>query len=251
MRGKRLKDKLAAGRPVFTTPLNFYAPRLVELLAQSGADQIFLDAEHGTLSERDCEDMVRAADLYDLPVQIRVPVNEPHVILRFLDVGASGIMVPHVATAEDAARAIEAIKYPPQGRRGFAAGRPLELFRLGPVEYLRRANLETFSVMLVEDVAALPNLAAICQTPGVDGVFVGSNDLAGSLGYPGEPFRDEVQAVVDQMRQVCRAHGMPFGSVPRNRASLRGLVERGDRLITVGTLGWGLEVTREVVAELG
>ena len=90
MRGKRIKDKLRAGQPVFTTGLKFHAPRLVEMLARSGADQIFLDAEHGPITEAECEEMVRAADLYDVPVAIRVPTNEPHVILRYLDIGTLG-----------------------------------------------------------------------------------------------------------------------------------------------------------------
>lgn len=123
MRGRKLKDKLAAGRPIFTAFVTFYAPRLVEMLARSGADQIFLDAEHGPLSERDCEDMIRAADLFDVPCQVRVPVNQPHVILRYLDIGASNIMVPHVTTRDDAERAVKAVRYPPEGERGFAMGR--------------------------------------------------------------------------------------------------------------------------------
>ena len=102
MRGKRLKEKLRAGRPVFTTPLKFHAPRLVEMLGRSGVDQVFLDAEHGPLTEGECEEMVRAADLHDLPVAIRVPVNAPEVILRYLDIGTSAIMVPHVTTRADA-----------------------------------------------------------------------------------------------------------------------------------------------------
>ena len=123
MRGKRIKVKLRAGQPVFTTGLKFHAPRLVEMLARSGADQIFLDAEHGPISEGECEEMVRAADLHDVPVAIRVPVNEPHVILRYLDIGTSAIMVPHVVTLGDAERAVRAVKYPPEGARSFAPGR--------------------------------------------------------------------------------------------------------------------------------
>ena len=108
MRGGKIKQKLDAGQPIFTASIAFHAPRLVEMLCYSGVDQIFLDAEHGPISEADCEDMVRAADLHETAVQIRVPVNEPHVILRFLDVGASNIMVPHVNTREDAERAVMA-----------------------------------------------------------------------------------------------------------------------------------------------
>ena len=142
MRGKRIKDKLRAGRPVFTTGLKFHAPRLVEMLARSGADQIFLDAEHGPITEAECEEMVRAADLYDVPVAIRVPTNEPHVILRYLDIGTSAIMAPHVTTRADAARAVAAVKYPPEGTRSFApAGAPS--CSADPPEYVRRSNEET------------------------------------------------------------------------------------------------------------
>ena len=250
MRGKRIKDKLKTGQPVFTTALAFYAPRLVEMLARSGADQIFLDAEHGPLSERECEDMVRAADLYDVPVQIRVPTNEPDVILRYLDIGTSSIMVPHVTRRADAERAVRAVKYPPEGERGFAPGRGAELLGLGPVEYMRRANEETVVIALFEDVAGVDEVEAICRVSGIDGLFVGAFDLASSMGYSGQPWHDDVRAVVEQVHRTCRANGMPFGTVPRDRADLRAQIERGCQLISLGTLQWGIEASRAAVEEL-
>lgn len=250
MRGKRIKDKLRAGRPVFTTGLRFHAPRLVEMLARSGADQIFLDAEHGPLSEADCEDMVRAADLYDVPVVIRVPVNAPDVILRYLDIGTSAIMVPHVTTRADAERAVQAVKYPPEGSRSFAPGRGSELLRLTPLEYARRANEETLVYALFEDVAGIEHVDAICGVTGIDGIAVGAYDLAASMGHPGEPWREDVQAMVDRVLQTCRRHRMPFGTVPRDQADLARQIERGCQLITVSTLEWGIQATQEAVATL-
>ena len=250
MRGQRIKAKLRAGEPVFTTGLRFHAPRLVELLARSGADQIFLDAEHGPLSEAECEEMVRAADLHDVPVAIRVPANLPHVILRYLDIGTSAIMVPHVTTRADAERAVAAVKYPPEGTRSFAPGRGGELLRLGPAEYVRRANEETLVYALFEDVTGVDEIDAICGVPGLDGVAVGAYDLAASMGHPGEPWREDVQAVVERVRETCRRHRMPFGTVPRDRADLRRQIERGCQLITVATLDWGIQATRDAVAEL-
>jgi 4-hydroxy-2-oxoheptanedioate aldolase len=250
MRGKRIKAKLRAGQPVFTTVLKFHAPRLVEMLARSGADQIFLDAEHGPLSEAECEEMVRAADLYDVPVAIRVPVNAPHVILRYLDIGTSAIMVPHVVTRADAERAVQAVKYPPEGTRSFAPGRGAELLGLTPAEYVRRSNEETVVYALFEDVAGVGEVEAICRVPGLDGVAVGAYDLAASMGHPGEPWREDVQAVVERVLQTCRRHRMPFGTVPRDRADLARQLERGCQLITVATLDWGIQATRDAVAEL-
>jgi 4-hydroxy-2-oxoheptanedioate aldolase len=250
MRGKRIKDKLRAGQPVFTTGLKFHAPRLVEMLARSGADQIFLDAEHGPITEAECEEMVRAADLHDVPVTIRVPVNEPHVILRYLDIGTSGIMAPHVTTQADAQRVVAAVKYPPEGTRSFAPGRGAEPLGLAPLEYVRRSNEETVVFALFEDVAGLDHVDAICRVPGLDGVAVGAYDLAASMGHPGEPWRDDVQAVVERVLQTCRRHRMPFGTAPRDRADLRRQIERGCQLITVSTLEWGIQLTRDAVAEL-
>jgi 4-hydroxy-2-oxoheptanedioate aldolase len=250
MRGQRIKAKLRAGRPVFTVPLKFHAPRLVEMLARSGADQVFLDAEHGPLSEGQCEDMVRAADLGDLPVSIRVPVNSPPVILRYLDIGTSTILVPHVTTRDDAERAVRAVKYPPEGARSFALGRTAELLGLGPAEYCRRANEETVVLALFEDAAGLDQVEAICGVAGLDGIAVGAYDLAASMGFPGEPWRDEVQAAVERVRLACRARRLPFGTVPRDRDDLRAQIARGCQLITVSALEWGIGLARETIGEL-
>jgi 4-hydroxy-2-oxoheptanedioate aldolase len=250
MRGKRIKDKLRAGRPVFTTGLRFHAPRLVEMLARSGADQIFLDAEHGPMTEAQCEEMIRAADLHDVPVVIRVPVNAPDVILRYLDIGTSAIMVPHVTTRADAERAVRAVKYPPEGARSFAPARGGDALGLGPAEYIRRANEETLVYALFEDAAGLSEIDAICGVPSLDGVAVGVYDLAASMGHPGDPWREDVQAVVERVRETCRRHRMPFGTVPRDRADLARQIARGCQLITVATLEWGIQATREAVAEL-
>jgi 4-hydroxy-2-oxoheptanedioate aldolase len=249
MRGRRIKEKLRAGRPIFTAGLRFHAPRLVEMLARSGVDQIFLDAEHGPLSEGDCEEMVRAADLHDVPVMIRVPVNAPHVILRYLDIGTSTIMAPHVASRADAERAVRAVKYPPDGQRSFAPGRTVAL--ADAAEYIRRANDETAVIALFEDVAGLDEVEAICRVPGLDGLAVGAFDLAASMGHPGQPWRDDVQAVVERVLRTCRAQRMPFGTVPRDRADLRRQLERGCQLITVAPIEWGIQAARETVEELG
>ena len=220
------------------------------MLARSGADQIFLDAEHGPLSEAECEEMVRAADLYDVPVVIRVPVNAPEVILRYLDIGTSAIMVPHVVTRADAERAVRAVKYPPEGTRSFAPGRGGDLLRLGPAEYVRRANEETLVYALFEDVAGVDEVEAICAVPGLDGLAVGAYDLAASMGHPGEPWREDVQAVVRRVREICGRRRMPFGTVPRDRADLALQIREGCQLITVATLEWGIQATRDAVAEL-
>ena len=118
-------------------------------------------------------------------------------------------------------------------------------FHLGPAEYVRRANDETVVYALFEDVAGVDEIEAICQVPGIDGMAVGVYDLAASMGHPGEPWRDEVQAVVERVLQTCRRSRMPFGTVPRDRADLGRQIERGCQLITVATIEWGIQATRD------
>ncbi len=250
MRGMKLKQKLAEGSPIFTTSIAFYAPRLVELLATTGVDQIFLDAEHGPLSERDCEDMIRAADLFDVPIQIRVPVNQPHVILRYLDIGASNIMVPHATTRADAERAVKAVRYPPEGERGFFFTRGANRLGLSAAEYMQRANEETLVTALFEDVAGIDEIEAMAQVDGLNCIFVGRFDLASSMGLTGQPWHDDVQAVVDRVRDACRAHKMPYGTIARSRDELRTLAEQGNLLLPVGTIELGMEAARGLMTEL-
>ena len=195
--------------------------------------------------------MVRAADLHDVPVAIRVPVNAPEVILRYLDIGTSAIMVPHVTTRSDAERAVRAVKYPPEG--------DAEL-RPGPGRRAPRAGAGRVRPPRQRGDGRLRALRGrgghrrrsrrSAGVPGLDGVAVGAYDLAASMGHPGDPWREDVQAVVERVRETCRRHRMPFGTVPRDRADLARQIERGCQLITVATLDWGIQATRDAVAEL-
>jgi 4-hydroxy-2-oxoheptanedioate aldolase len=129
-------------------------------------------------------------------------------------------------------------------------GRGGDVLGLEPAEYVRRANEESIVYALFEDVAGLDEVDAICRVPGVDGLAVGAYDLAASMGHPGDPWREDVQAVVTRVRETCRRHRMPFGTVPRDRADLARQIELGCQLITVATIEWGIQATRDAVAEL-
>src|SRR5207247_7112970 len=164
---------------------------------QSDADQVCLDAEHGPRNEAQCEEMIRVADLVDKPVIIRVPANHDHVILRYLDIGSSGLVIPHVTNREDAERAVRAMKYGPEGRRSFAGGRTND-FGVGEAatDFIKRANQEIVVIGLFEDVGGLANLPSILSVEGLDALIVGPNDLAFSMGFPAQPWHPEVQKVV-------------------------------------------------------
>lgn len=249
MRGERLRAKMRSDQVIINVGLTFHSTAVVEMLAYTDVDDVYLDAEHGSINESQCEDMVRAADLLDKPVLIRVPKNEPHVILRYLDIGTSGIIVPHVTTPEDARRAVDAIKYGPWGHRSFAGGRAGGYgARESAAEYIQRANRETVVVGLFEDVRGLDNVPEILAVDGLDALIVGPNDLAFSMGYPAQPWHPEVQKVVDQIIVECRRVGKPTGLPASDREQARRHVERGCRVITVNASSLVMGAARALAA---
>ena len=116
----RIRERLSAGQPVFGLIVNFESPWFADLLALAGFDFVLLDAEHGPIVPATAEATIRAAEAAGMSVIVRVPGNLPHEIQRYLDIGAIGIQVPHVDTAEDARTGVSAMRYPPDGDRGLA-----------------------------------------------------------------------------------------------------------------------------------
>src|SRR6185369_12607097 len=118
-----MKAKLKAGQPVFGVQVDTDWPELVEVLGHLGYDWVFLDAEHGPLSEAAVVGLVRAAESAGITPVVRVPRNEPETILRYLETGVAGIVVPQVNSGDEARRIVQAVKYPPVGARGIGASR--------------------------------------------------------------------------------------------------------------------------------
>lgn len=213
MKKNQIKEKMAAGKPVYGAMVQFPDPDLVEMLGHAGFDWILIDAEHGSINENDCANMVRACELADTTSIVRPPSNDPHVILRFMDRGAQGVQVPHVNTVEDARAAVEAVKYHPVGKRGVtSAARSAGYgFREPIPEYVRISNAETLVCVMIEEHRAMLNLREIVKVEGIDVFFVGAGDMAQSMGYPGVRGVPEVQKVVSEALDVILAAGREAG----------------------------------------
>ncbi|MBV8093815.1 MAG: hypothetical protein JO110_11375 [Acetobacteraceae bacterium] len=198
-RPNTLKARLAAGESVFGAWVGSGSPTNAEILGHVGFDFLVIDQEHGLASIGDAAAALRAAESSGTPCIVRAPWNDPVWLKRLLDAGAESVMIPSVENAAEAAAAVRACRYPPQGIRGYAAGViRASTYGLEP-GYLAKANANMLVVVQIESAAAVEQAAQICAVEGADVVFIGVNDLAGSIGR------------LEQLRQAGGGHHPEFG----------------------------------------
>lgn len=229
-----IKAKLLEGKPIVGQWLSIASPALTELIANIGMDWLLIDTEHSAASWETVEDMVRSMKGTEVVPLIRVGDNDPALIKQALDRGASGVVVPMVNTAEEAARAVEFAKYPPAGSRGVAAtrasgyGRNLE-------EYYSKWNEESIVVIQIETSEALQNIDEIAAVHGVDVLFLGPVDLSANIGV----FLDfEHPSFIEATSRVLEAaenHGKAAGYMAMNASAAIEKIEEGFKFIALGT----------------
>lgn len=236
VRANETKRKLAAGGTVIGVFQGFAAPAMAELFGYCGFDYLVIDAEHGPLDPKDVEDMARAADVAGITPIVRVPQNIPQILLRYLDVGPQGVLIPWCQSAAEAQAAVQSTKYHPEGRRGLAGVRAARYGVGMPLtEYTRVANAETLVVVQIETTTAVEALPEMLQVPGVDVFFIGPNDLSQSLGYPARPDEPAVQQVIERTLDQIQEAGKVAGIMVRDAAGLRRYRDRGVRFISVSS----------------
>ena len=213
MRENTLKRKLEAGQAVFGVMITFPSAPVVEMLAHLGFDWVLIDNEHGSITVENSEDLIRAAELTGIAPIVRPVANKPEIIAPFLDRGAWGVQVPHVNTAQEAAAAVDAVKYYPHGHRGiFSRNRAADYgFSGSTADYVEEANRNTLVCLMLEEVEAIENLKDMVEVDGVDVFFIGSGDLSQSMGYPGQQTHPEVQALMEKGVTVIREAGRVAG----------------------------------------
>jgi 2-dehydro-3-deoxyglucarate aldolase/4-hydroxy-2-oxoheptanedioate aldolase len=164
---------------------------------------------------------------------VRVPWNDLVWIKRILDAGAYGLMIPYVNTKEEAVRALQACKYPPQGIRGIAGSVRAAGYGRDTASYLKRANDEIFIMLQVETPQAIENMEEIATVPGIDALFIGPMDLSTSMGHFGNPAHPEVQAAIAKAEAKAKKLGLPLGTISGSWDQAKALYDRGYQLITL------------------
>ena len=203
-----LKAILKEGKPAIGAMISeIRNPNLACMLARCGFDFVIIDNEHGSYSPETVSDLIAGARGAGVSTVVRIPEIRRETILKPLDCGAAGLLVPCVNTAEQAEEIITHAKYPPLGNRGVALSRPHSLYgRPKAAEYLLQANETTFIAVQAESPEAIENLEKIASTPGIDAIFVGPSDLSVSLGIPGQVTHPKEVEAIEKVIQVCQQH---------------------------------------------
>lgn len=236
MRDNPLKQKLLRGEPGFgTMAFEFFVPGLPQMAKAAGAEFLLFDMEHSGLGYETLKQLVAACRGIGLVPMCRVPAGQYHFIARALDIGVMGIMVPMVASAEEAAHVVACTRYPPQGRRGAAFGFAHDDYEGGSVaDKLRAANERTLVMALIETPEGIRNVSRIAAVPGLDVLWLGHFDLTNFLGIPAQFGHPKYVRAVERLTAAARRHGKVLGSMSADEAWSRQYWDLGFRLFAAG-----------------
>ena len=209
MRGNRVKEKLNKGDVAIAVGGHSNTSDTIDFMGPLGFDGIWLEGEHGSVTWSQIGDLSRACDLWGMASVARLHLNDPGVITRTLDLGANGIVVPHVSTRAEAERVVESAFFAPVGRRGIFSGRR----SYGGSDFFGEANLETLVIVLIEEIQAVENLDEILSVDHIDVFFVAPGDLAQTMGMVGKHRDPKVEAVVEGAIRQIVASGRTAGAL--------------------------------------
>jgi len=236
MRKNAVKWKLNKGQFVFGTmikeTLNL---AVVDVLEIAGFDYFVIDMEHARYDMETIADILQYARRSDLTGVVRVPQLNYAYVAKALDMGAEGIWVPHLDTAEEAGQLVDYGKYPPQGSRGAA----VPIFRQkeyqqaeSPAAYYQGCNDEVLLIAQIESSRAVDNVAQIAGVDGIDVCMMGTNDLSLDVGYPGQGKHPEVKKAIRQVVDACQKANIASGNHIGNLDELRYWMNQGMQMIT-------------------
>ena len=248
--GQKLKQKLKNGEVALGLWVTLESPSITEIALRLGLDWICIDTEHGHLDFKEVVEHSRAASRSDVACLVRVQEIEQGVIKRVLDLGADGILVPQIRTAEEVERAVYFAKYPPRGFRGIGAER--STFWGKALSEARTGNEHTLVIPLIENMEAGRNIHSIMDVPDVDAFFFGPADYSASAGYAGEwegpGVADEILRVKDQIR----ARGFACGIMAIDSKNGRTRLEQGFQMVGIGAdAGLLIRAMTEMMQSLG
>jgi 2-keto-3-deoxy-L-rhamnonate aldolase RhmA len=201
-----------------------------QMVAASGFDCLYIDMEHSPISFESVSAICIAATAHDVTPLVRVPALLGQDIVRALDGGAQGVILPHVNTADEARQIVAHAKYPPLGHRSVMGAGPPTAYRPMPLaEVNKRGNAESLVIIMLETPEGIENAYNIAAVPGVDMLLIGSNDLCTEMGIPGQLRHPSLLAAFERVADACKQHGVALGI-----GGVRGDVQLQEQLLALG-----------------
>lgn len=233
MRANQVKRRLQRGDVcVGTLVFEFATSGVARIAAAAGADFVLFDQEHSGWSTDVVRMLLATSKGVDLIPLVRVPALQYHLISQVLDLGAMGVMVPMVESAEQADLIARSAKYPPVGRRGAAFGVAHDDYVPGTVtEKIASANEETLLIAQVENVAGLENVERIAAVPGIDIVWLGHFDLTNSMGIPAQFSDARYLAAVERIARAAQRNGKAAGFMASSTDEAALMLKKGYRCL--------------------
>ena len=233
IRENRAKLKLKAGQPAYGVISTSDDPQLAELFGLAGFDYYMLDAEHGLMDAAQVVNVIRACELVNMTPMVRVGSKDPKLVLQYLDAGMMGVMMPGLETPDEIKMLIDAVKYPPVGKRGMGLTRASGYIAVGDeaVDYIHFSNEQIMVIPQFEDAALIDCFEEMIAQPGVDAVVIGPRDLSLNMGFPDGANHPEVQEMIDRVIAICKKMRVAAGITAGSRADSEQLVARGATFI--------------------
>jgi 2-keto-3-deoxy-L-rhamnonate aldolase RhmA len=232
MRENTVKRRLAEGGvSLGTMVFGFPSAGVVRAAAAAGAEFVVLDQEHTGFGTDTIRELLLAARSTALMPFVRVPAIEYHLIARVLDVGAMGVMLPMVSSAEQAAEIVSAVRYPPRGRRGFGLMDTADRDPAGAAETMRRAQEAVLAIAQIETVEGVEASDGIAAVDGIDSLWIGQSDLSNSLGIAGDFEQPAFHEAVATVRAACERHGKALAIMATSVEDGRARLAQGFRLV--------------------
>jgi 2-keto-3-deoxy-L-rhamnonate aldolase RhmA/quercetin dioxygenase-like cupin family protein len=230
---KRLRAKFGQNQPTYGLWVTLESATITEMAVALGIDWVVVDAEHGHLDWKEINEHVRAALRSDTVVLVRLAERSTTLTKRALDIGADGIVIPWVESVQDLEEAVRDCRYPTAGRRGIGGERATAWGQC-LAEHTAEANEHLFVIPLIESVAAIPHVEAMCQVEGVDLFFFGPADFSSTAGFRGQWEGPGVAEQILQLKEIVRAAGKHCGVMTTSIENLLVRREQGFRMLSVG-----------------
>ncbi len=234
MRMNKVKQIWREGKPAVGAWLSIPSGFSAEVMAHTGVDWLCIDMQHGCIDYSDVVPMLTAVSTTSVTPFVRVPWNEPSMIMKVLDAGAYGVIVPMVSNREEAEKAVAACRYPPTGIRSNGPNRAL---LYSGADYQKHSDKEMACIVMIETIEGIEKMEEIISTPGVDAAYIGPTDLALSLGLA--PVMDNEDpkhvATVTKILETCQKHNVIAGIHTASAKFTQRFIDQGFQMVMLVT----------------